>query len=239
LEQGIAPICELYAIQIMPVPDSTYFGDKPGGGGFTYGEARKLTDNDRKIEILKLRLDSFLISQVKSLTEKTPDDTYKIWSPFPLTVMTLLSIETLGHVIGDVKEVKKKHEQEFSKKIATPIYKLTDKRLSDGISKKFHAAFKALHGKEDKKALNVYSDIIHKYQRNTFTHGYQAKGVYLSHQLDVPWAKDEALGFLTINPYMFWDLFECTFKIVFEKISINKEPKWRKNALSYFDALLE
>jgi hypothetical protein len=190
-------------ILIMRVPDSTYFGDRPEGGGITYGEVRELSEDDRKLEILKLRLDSFLISQVKALTDKNPDGTYKIWSPFPLTVMTLLSIETLGHVIGDVKEVKMKNEQEFSKKIATPIYKLMDKELSRGVSKKFHKAFKKLHGKDDRKSLDVYSDVIHKYQRNTFTHGYQAKGVYLSHQLEVPWLKDEEQGFITINPYFF------------------------------------
>ncbi len=222
----------------MRVPDLTYFGDNPKGGGITYGEARAIIDDNKKLEVLKTRLDSFLISQVKALSTKNTDGSYKIWSPFPLAVMTLLSIETLGHIICDVKKIKQLNDQEFSKKIARPIYKLMDKEFSYDVSKKFHKGFKKLHGKDDRKGLDVYSDVIHKYQRNTFTHGYQAKGVYLSHELDKPWSKDEDQGFLTINPYLFWELFEKTYNSVFTNIIADKEIEWRKNALTYFEELL-
>lgn len=84
----------------MPVPDNTYFGEKPEGGGIKYGEVRKIVDEQRKLEILKYRLDPLLIRQVNELSLMADDKNRKVYSPFPLTVLTLLAIETIGHVIN-------------------------------------------------------------------------------------------------------------------------------------------
>jgi len=214
----------------MKVPDNTYFGEKPEGGGITYGEIRNIHDDKRKIEILKLRIDTLLIKQIDDLSKKNSSDNYSVWSPFPLAILTFIAIETLGRIISNLKKIRIKNENEESKAIVTPIYKLMDIKLSHGVTIKFHKAFEVLHGKSDKKSLNVYSDVIHKYQRNTFNHGYQAK--------EFPWKIEEDKGYMILNPYLFWELYKKTYDRVFESILNNKNKEWRKNATHYLNNLL-
>lgn len=222
----------------MPVPDNTYFGEKPEGGGIKYGEVRQITDEQRKLEILKTRIDPLLIGQINELTVFNQDNARKVYSPFPLTVLTLLSIETLGHIINDVEKIKKENEFEQSKAIVTPVYQLMDKKLSYKPSKDFYKAFEALHGKSDKKSVKKYSDVIHIYQRNTFNHGYQSRGVYLTEEITEAIHIDEEKGCLYLNPYSFWGLFKSTYEDVFKKILNKKNKEWRQNALSYFRRLI-
>lgn len=222
----------------MPVPDNTYFGEKPEGGGIKYGEVRQITEEQRKLEILKTRIDPLLIGQVNELTVFNQDNTRKVYSPFPLTILTLLSIETLGHIINDVEKIKKENEYEQSKAIVTPVYQLMDKNLSYKPSKDFYKAFETLHGKIDKKSVKKYSDVIHIYQRNTFNHGYQSRGVYLTEEIKEAIHIDEEKGFLYLNPYSFWELFKSTYQDVFKKILNKKNKEWRQNALLYFDRLI-
>jgi hypothetical protein len=225
--------------QNMPIPDKTYFGEKPEGGGISYGEARQINDQQRQIEILKTRIDVLLIKQVNELSSKDEKGSLKVWSPFALTVLTLLAIETLGRIISDLKEIEDNNDYEQSKVIVTPIYNLIDKNLSHKPTKKFYLGFEKIHGKADKKAIKKYSDVFHKYQRNTFNHGYQAKGVYLSHELDKPWVIREEEGFLIINPYLFWEIFKVAYDNIFLQITTGKNQIWRQNALTYYLALLQ
>jgi hypothetical protein len=95
-----------------------------------------------------------------------------------------------------------------------------------------------LHGKDDKKSIKKYSDIIHKYQRNTFNHGYQARGVYLSHEIPDVWQINEGEGFLVLNPYPFWNLFKKTYEDIFSDILKSKNMEYRCNALKYLERLL-
>lgn len=223
----------------MGIPDQTYFGEKPEGGGILYGEVRTITDEQRKLEILKSRIETFLIRQVNSLTSKDEIGNYKVWSPFPLNVLTLLAIETLGRIIGDLEKILNENEYEQSKVIVTPIYQLIDKNLARKPTKAFYKNFEKIHNTTDKKAIRRYSDVIHKYQRNTFNHGYQAKGVYLDHTLLNAWEVIEDGGYIIINPYLFWDEFKKTFYSVFEQILNRRKMDWRTNALKYFDRLLQ
>lgn len=222
----------------MPVPDNTYFGEKPEGGGIRYGEVRLIKDEQRSLLILKSRIDTFLIRQVNELSIKNEDGGYKVWSPFALTVLSFTAIETIGHCINDVDKIKAENDNEHSKLIVTPVYKLMDKNLSHKPTKKFYVAFEKLHGKDDKKSLQHYSDVIHKYQRNTFNHGFQARGVYLSHEPTEPWYVLESEGFLIINPYLFWELFKQTYESIFDKLLNGKNEQWQKNALKYLNRLL-
>ena len=73
----------------MSVPDSTYFGEKPGGGGISYLEVRHIHDEQQKLEILKLRIDTLLIKQVDALTVNDGKGNYQIWSPFPFVTIYL------------------------------------------------------------------------------------------------------------------------------------------------------
>lgn len=223
----------------MPVPDITYFGDRVEGQfGITYGEVRLVSDEQEQLNLLKRRLDPLLIGQINELTLFNDDGRRRVYSPSPLTVLTLLSIETIGRVICDWDKIRKESEYDQVKNIVTPIYQLMDIQLSYKPTKKFYEAFEALHGFEDKKSIKKYSDVIHKYQRNTFNHGYQSKGVYLTEQIDQALLIQESDGCLYINPFHFWELFKNTYAGIFEIILTDKSHEWRKNALKYFKALL-
>jgi hypothetical protein len=223
----------------MPVPDITYFGEKPEGGGIKYGEVRQITDEQRKLLILKGRIDTLLIGQIDQLSLTNEDGNRKVYSPFPLTVLTLLSIETLGHIINDIDKIKDENDYEQSKIIVTLVYQLMDKNLSYKPSKEFYKSFEKLHGKDDKKSIKKYSDVIHKYQRNTFNHGYQSRGVFLTEEINEAITIDEESGCLYINPYSFWTLYKKTKDKVFEQIINNENKKWRQNALKYFQRLID
>ena len=222
----------------MPVPDNTYFGEKPEGGGIEYAEVRKITDDQRKLEILKSRLDVLLIGQINELSVVADDNKRKVYSPFPLTVLTLLAIETIGHVINDIGKIKEQNDFEQSKAIVTPVYQLMDKQLSYKPSKDFYNAFEKLHDNADKKSIKKYSDIVHKYQRNTFNHGYQSRCVYLTEVIFKPIEIDEENGCLYVQPYLFWELFKKTYQNIFDLILKNKNIEWRQNALLYFTRLI-
>jgi hypothetical protein len=222
----------------MPVLDNSYFGEKPEGGGITYGEVRKIIDEQRKLEILKARLDPYLIRQINELTTLDLNNKRKVYSPFPLMVLTLLSIETIGRVIGDIEKIETEIDYEQSKEIVTPVYILMDRNLSYKPTKEFYEAFEKLHGHSNKKSVKRYSDIIHIYQRNTFNHGYQSRGVYLTEDFNNAIEIDGGKGCLYINPYSFWELFKSTYDGLFIKILKNENKDWRKNALRYFDRLI-
>ncbi len=221
----------------MPVPDDTYFGERLEGGSILYGQVRKLDDEDVKLRILKSRIDTLLIKQFDELSHKDEKGNYKIYSPFALNVLTLLAVETLGHIINDIPKIEKDNKHERSKAIVTPIYKLIDNNLSDKPSKKFYSAFKQLHGKLDKDPLKKYSDVIHIYQRNTFNHGYQAKGVYIDYEPTAVSIKEDK-GYIVINPYLFWERFKLVYENVFTQILNGKKPTWHQNALAYLNRLL-
>ena len=222
----------------MGIPNEVYFGEKPEGGGINYGEVRLIDDDQRKLHILKSRLDVLLIGQIRELSKTDVEGKRLIGSPFPLCILTLLSIETLGRVIADIEKIKKESEFDQSKKIVTPILGMMDPVLLHKPSKRFYEAFELIHGTKDKKAINRYSDVIHKYQRNTFNHGYQARGVFVDHSINQFWILVEHQGIMVINPYLFWIKFEQVYKEVFVKILSGKEVEWRNNALKYLEKLI-
>lgn len=223
----------------MGVPDKTYFGTGLDGSSACYGDARQLIDNDKKLQLLKLRLDAFLIDQVERIALRNTEGNPSIWSPFPLLIMSFLGIETIGYVINDIEKIKSENSNDTSRIIVTPIYKLIDKELSYKPSKNFYKYFELLHGKNSTKSIDKYSDVIHKYQRNTFNHGYQGRGVFVDHAGLKSWTVNEKEGIIVINPYLFWDQFKKSYDNVFIKIMNEEEPEWRQNALKYFHRLLD
>ncbi len=223
----------------MGIPDETYFGEKPDGGAIVYGEVRRIQDDQTRLKILKKRLDVLLIEQVGELSKRSNDLKRVVWSPFPLCILTLLCIETLGRVIGDVQAVSSEGPHEVSKKLASPIMHLMDYKLSYCPTKAFRQGFEQIHGTQDRKSIRKYLDIIHKYQRNTFNHGYQAKGVYLDHKLVEMWIINENAGYLVLNPYLFWDRFVQVYEMIFSEILHGYNKEYRRNALNYFHSLID
>lgn len=223
----------------MPIPNDTMFGPRPDTTGITYGEVRQIQGDNKKIQYLKLRLDTFLVNQIDAISLRNDIGHPNIWSPFPLMAMTLLAVETIGHVINDIDKINTENTYEISKIIVTPVYYQIDKELSYKPSKTFYKSLAKLHGTDDKKSIKKYSDVIHKYQRNTFNHGYQSRGVYIDHGQNKSWTIVENEGFLIINPYLFWDQFKKAYEDIFSKISNGHEDAWRQNALKYFQRLLD
>jgi hypothetical protein len=223
----------------MAVHDKTYFGPGLDSTSLFYGDVRRVTDEEEKLQLLKLRLDAFLVDQTDKISLRNSEGHPKIWSPFPLLAMTFVAIETLGNVIGDIEKIKSENSHETSKIIVTPIYKIIDKELSHKPSKPFYKAFEELHGKNSAKRLDRYSDVIHIYQRNTFNHSYQARGVYIGHDKPKAWTVNESEGTMVINPYLFWDEFKKSYNNVLLKITTAQEKEWRQNALKYFQRLLD
>lgn len=122
----------------MPVPDKTYFGDRVEGQfGITYGEVRMVTDEQEQLKLLQRRLDPLLIGQINELSLFNDNGSRKVYSPFPLTVLTLLSIETIGRVICDWEKIQKESDYDQVKTIVTPIYQLMDNKLAYKPTKKF------------------------------------------------------------------------------------------------------
>lgn len=80
----------------MPIPDTVIFGPSPDGTPVTYGDIRAL-DCDQQLASLKRRLDLWLIGQSQQLS-RGPDGVTKVYSPFPLSVMTCVACEATGQV---------------------------------------------------------------------------------------------------------------------------------------------
>ena len=207
----------------MPIPDDVYFGPKPGSedGGIHYGEVRKEVDDgaddNRKLHLLKARLDRLLIKQIASVSLLNEKGNNEKWAPFPLQILSFLAIETLGFVIGDFKKVKKENQNNYVKLLSQPVYILLDEKLSRPPSKKEKIAFK--EQLELKEKPDSYFEIFHSYMRNSFNHGYQAKGVFVDDACESIWEVYDQ-GFLRVNPFRFWnrfvEVYEETFKEIFD-----------------------
>lgn len=222
----------------MKIPDETIFSANPWGeGSISYKQARLVTDEIKKIELIKNRLDVFLIGQIQPIGELKEDSTPKIWSPFPLTHLTFLAIETLGRIISSKEKIEVGNNFESSKKYSKPIYQLIDKRLLDKPDKTFYKSLNARLGYDDKKNIKCFADIFHKYMRNTYNHGFQGKLVYLNHELSVGWTKKD--GYLILNPYWLWREYVRVYSEVFTVLLDKSDEKYFHNALSYFDELIQ
>lgn len=224
----------------MPIPDQVYFGEKPEGGGIHYGEVRKeVTKNisdERKIKLLKARLDTLLIKQINSLSLLNNTSDENKWSPFPLQIISLVAIEALGRTIGDFQKID--GEAGYSKKLSLPIYYLMDNELKRTPSKKFKTSFKEITSYKE-VPIN-YADVIHTYQRNTFNHGYQAKGVFIDHSIESFWQLYEENGYISVNPFLFWNRLLDIYEKIFSEMLTIRKPNllYRNHALNFFNHLI-
>lgn len=220
----------------MPIPDKTVFGphlteNRP----VEFGEVRQITDDGLKLEYLKKRLERFLLNQINPISDRD-----KVNSPFPLAVLTCIAVETLGRVVFPVIEYEKdnRKKREISKLVSVPIYGMLDKKLTRQLTKEFKTLMKKNWPDDNIKDISSYAELFHSYLRTSFVHGYRAKNVFLSAELETGW--DFYEGSLVINPYWFWEQYKRVFNESFDKILDTKEKNnsYRINALSYFDRLI-
>ena len=218
------------------IPDKNVFGHHPNSNEeIKYGDARSANTDSEKILFLKGRLDSFLFKQISPFGELTEIAEPKIWSPFPLTMLTLLSIETLGRIISDVERIEKNSENK-SRDFSRPIYKMIDSKLYAKPSKSFNESFEKRFKKSERKKFEHCCDVLHKYLRNSFYHGFQGKAVFLDHKHS-SWSIED--GFLVLNPYWLWKKCNETYQDIFATITDKKNHDSLKNALNFFDKLIE
>jgi hypothetical protein len=217
----------------MPVLDEIIFGpDSQLGIIMTYGDVRSL-DGEGKLRALKRRLDAFLIAQVDALG-KAEDGTAKVYSPFPLALLTCVGIETLGQVMyHDDRRGKEDAQKEGFLKVAKSLHK----NFSRALKKDEKQAIKGLFPAKNSEKVETVAQILYLYQRNTLIHGDQSRGVYLTEDL-AEWELRE--GALRLNPYWLWRNFKAKYEELFLHLFSNVEPtnSLRKSALAYLSKIL-
>ena len=216
----------------MPVPDEVAFGHDTRTGAMTYGDVRSL-DDEGKLRALKRRLDTFFIVQVDELG-KAEKGTAKVYSPFPLALLTCVGIETLGQVMyHDDRRAKEEAQREGFLRVAKSLHR----NFSRPLKKDDKLAIKRLFPEKEAGKIETVAQLLYYYQRNTLIHGYQSRGVYLTEDLP-EWDLSE--GSFALNPYWFWRSFKARYEELFLDLFSNKEPtnSLRKSALSYLSKML-
>jgi hypothetical protein len=157
----------------MAVPDELIFS--PGesrDSSNTYGQVRAM-DDDGKIMALKRRLDRFLVDQIDELS-KPPGGKSKVYSPFPLAILTCIAIETLGQVMYFREEKKKEDAQrEGFLRVAGSLHKT----FSRALRKNVQDSVVKMWPEKDASKIKTIAHMLYYFQRNTLVHGYQSKGV--------------------------------------------------------------
>jgi len=218
----------------MPIPNHTIFGKRiTDNSGVSFGEVRKISDESEQLRYLKRRLEAYLIEQTDPMGER------KIYSPFPLTVLTCVASETLGRIIEPVLVYEKdpRKRQEIPKIVSIKVYGMLDKKLTRPLTQEYKEAMQIIWPSDDIKSISSYSELFHSYLRTSFIHGYRGKNVFLTEEI-TSWIFEE--GSLYLNPYWFWTAYKNTFENCFSKILDTKEKNnpLRRNALDYFYRLI-
>jgi hypothetical protein len=207
----------------MAVPIQTIFGVDENETSINYGTVSQITDEDRLIRLLKLRIEVFFIGQVKPL---------ETVSPFPLSVMTCIGVETLGEIT--IAESNDDNGIQFKK-----ILGKFDTNLAKTLTKSEKELVKKNWPDKDGEKIKTLTDLFYKYYRNTMIHGYRGKGVFLSSGLKPPFIFND--GFLIINPDWFWTRFIEVFNSTFEQLLKDKKKGSgeRTRCLDYIRKLLD
>jgi len=213
----------------MPVPNEVVFANDRNQI-ITYGQVRQF-DEARRLHALRKRLDYWLLDQIDPLCRRSETGDLIIYSPFPLAILSCITIETLGNVFFGVPKGTEK--QVFER---AAIY--LDQKLKSPMKKGFLEKLKNLWPGSGLKETRSASDVLYKFFRNTMAHGYYAKSVFLTADIDPdPWRYDE--GFLQLHPWNFWKLVrERGYERMFSEILDDKNESMRHCALVYIDVLM-
>lgn len=215
----------------MPVPDHVRFAHT-AAEIITYGDVRKLSPADQIIA-LKKRFDYWLIGQIEPLAAKDHADNSLIDAPFPLVILSCVTLETLGSVFFD-QGAKKEETRETFEKAAI----FTDKNLKGPMEKGFKGKMRELWPNSELDEVGSASDVIYKFFRNSMLHGYRAKGVYLSGTIEPhPWAYDD--GFIVIHPTCFWKMVrDGGYSRMFQAVLVEHNAEMEASARKYIQEML-
>jgi hypothetical protein len=213
----------------MAVPNTVIFADN-GTEKITYGDVRGYDDSTR-LRALRMRLDYWLVAQIDPLAAKTNGE-LKVYCPFPLVILSCITIETLGAIFFSRPDEKLENKEVFER---AAIY--IDKRLKRPMQKGFFAKMKALFAQGKGPQPQSASDVLYKFFRNTMVHGYHARGVYMTVDIEPDaWRYDA--GFLRLHPWNFWQLVRDGYAAMFNDVSVQGNLQMRQYALAYISILL-
>jgi len=192
----------------MPVPDAVIFGPSPSGAN-TYGDIRKLSEADQFLAI-RDRVGTFFNAQVSELSVQA-DGKKKVYSPFPLFLLTCVGIETLGHLFFARKAKEGENGDEVKREAFLSACAKVHQKFSRGLPEDQKVAFDALWGEGEHQKNKTVSLLLYRLGRHTMAHGYQSRGVYLTEEHD---DFEMINGGLVLNPYKFW----CSYLSAYEKL---------------------
>lgn len=220
----------------MPVPDHVAFGPSEPSGVLTYGAVRKLSGDDL-LRALKGRLDTYFMAQVEELAKPLQAGASKVYSPFPLFLMTCVGIETLGKVFFTRAPRAGETKDDLQREAFLFVCNTLHKPLSRPLTKPQKMEYDALWGADSHKNATSVSQIIYRLGRNTMIHGYRGKGVFLTEDVS-EWTLDD--GAVVINPYWFWRCFVMAYSELWTRLHANKQPNnpMKHSAFSYIGELL-
>ncbi len=220
----------------MPVPDEVVFGPNVPSGPMTYGEVRHLKA-DEQLRALHRRLGAYFTSQVSELG-KPEGGTSKVYSPFPLFLMTCIGIETIGRVFFSRAPKAGEKPDDIQREGFLNICNRLHGHLSRPLSKAQKADYDSLWGDGAHKHAKTPSAIIYRLGRNTIVHGYQGRGVFLTEGLETYSLES---GAIIINPYWFWRAFMTVYEDLWIQLYSSAEDNnpLKKSAHIYLSDLLK
>lgn len=217
----------------MPVRDDVIFC--PGSPGQrTFGEIRKL-NQQLQIDALKRRLDSFLIDQINQLGIDNANEK-KVYSPYPLFLLTLVAMETLGKALFKPKTSSEEDAQKYG---FLEVAKRIDAKLSKPLNKCEKKDYDLLWGEGQNKKINSKAEILYRFGRHTMAHGYRGKGIYISEIEEINiWRVCK--GAIELNPYKFWIEYRRVYEEAWSELSEEKEPTSprKRSAIEFLSELL-
>jgi hypothetical protein len=204
----------------MPVPGDVIFGPASGGKHMTFDRVRSMSNEERVVQ-LKRRLDTFLIAQIRELG-RVDGKAKKVYSPFPLAVMSCVAAETIGRIF--FLPSLKVDSDERSRACFRQVMKQVDRKLYGPMRRGFKEQLRKRWPDDDLTELKSAADVMYKFFRNTMTHGYAGRGVYLTEDATDSWDYKE--GFLVLHPYWYWEAVERVYEELFARALSRSGPEF-------------
>lgn len=186
----------------MPVPDQVIFGPTSDKGQYTYGMVRDLVEAEQ-FKAIKLRIDNYFVDQVSELGEQE-DGSQKVYSPFPLFLLSCVGVETVGRLFYGAEPKEGKSKEDIQRDGFLNACKKIHQKFGRALPKEEKAAYDKLWGTNKHKEITSLAVLFYKLGRHTMMHGYQARGVFLTAEIDDFQVSE---GALVLNPWGFWNLF--------------------------------
>jgi hypothetical protein len=217
----------------MPVPDTVVFGPSKDGTN-TYGSVRNATEPEQ-FNAIRLRIGCLLNDQAGSLAIDS-NGQRKVYSPFPLFVLSSIGIETLGRLFFSRMLKEGENRESMQKEAFMQAAAKVHQFLSRPIPKAEQAAFDEIWGEGAANKNPTVSEVIYRLGRNTMMHGYQMRGAFLTEDIE---ALDWQGGLLAVNPYWLWAKYSMAFEKLWTDFSkLQDAHPWVASLRLYRDQLL-